>query len=774
MDIMLALSAICVMTAVLLYATRYISRKRKWILIFMELTATCLLSFDRTAYLYRGVGTAHAAFMVRLSNFMVFFLTPGIVLVFNLYLSDLLLHDCRVQTLPRRLRLVNTGAVCGMAMTVLAHFTGLYYYFDEQNIYHRGPGFLISYLVPVLFPLIQFTVICQYRKRFSKLIYISLVLYIFLPICTGIVQIFTYGLSIVNMAMVLVSVCLYIFTYLEVNAEAVRAHEREVWDLQKEQQSMKRLFDQTVMAFVTAVEKRDPYSEGHSVRVADYARRIAETAGKTAEACDEVYYAALLHDVGMIALPDAVIRKSGSFTESEQRELRQKPAFSAEILSRISEFPYLSECARCSHERYDGKGYPAGLKAEEIPEIARIVAVADACDTMLTGKHTHAPLSYLVVREEFIKQAGAQFDPAYAEIMVQIMDDDYNKERQSAETALEKELVCGAYRETVSAGIRIEETITKITFSCEADHVPENGFSAPSVIVFDSYDRHIHSDVRTIEAYRYLEFGEIWFDGHYVSTNARNMIVQVHENEKTETGYTVTACRFEDHLTIRMVSPERAVEITMALPDNSKSSYIGLTGEHCRLTKISARQTGERAKAGSIRKIVSKLSYINRLESDVPNLQIDHRRSVSTPGIPLKDELFLDFHSMSLPSANLVWHCPYLVLFTAEDKKVGGKGYREFALIKINGESSGNGKYAENTLVMKKNADFAGWDAWKERNKEGIECSVRLRKKGSRIIVSTENLGISLENTTVILGEDCPVYAALTGDQVALTDIRVR
>ncbi len=272
----------------------------------------------------------------------------------------------------------------------------------------------------------------------------------------GILQIFTYGLSIVNMTMVLVSVCLYIFTYLGINDEVEKTHELEVWNLQKEQQSMQRLFRQTVTAFVAAVEKRDAYSEGHSVRVADYARQIADAAGKSAQECEEVYYAALLHDVGMIALPDSVIQKTEGFTEEELRQQEQKPVVGAEILASITEYPYLSEGARSSHERYDGKGYPAGLKGDEIPEISRIIAVADAYDTMITGKRSHAPLSYQVVREEFIKQAGAQFDPVYSEIMVQIMDAEHRAQKQADAASLETELTCGTYRETVSAGIQVD------------------------------------------------------------------------------------------------------------------------------------------------------------------------------------------------------------------------------------------------------------------------------------------------------------------------------
>ncbi len=774
LNIMLALCAICIMMAVLLLVTRFLSKRRKWIMISIELTATFLLSFDRCAYIYKGNPTHIGTIMVRLSNFMVFFLTSAIVLCFNFYLIDLLLNEGKLKKIPKRLKAVSIIAAIGMLLVVISQFTGIYYYFDEDYIYHRGSGYLLSYAVPFILPVIQFTVVRQYKKRFSKLIYTSVVLYITLPVIVGIIQIFSYGISIITMTIVLVSISLYVLAYLDINNAAEKAHELEVGNLHKEQESMKRLFDQTVSAFVSAVEKHDTYSEGHSVRTAEFARRIAKAAGKSEEECEEVFYAALLHDVGMISLPDSVIQKTEGFTEEELRQKKLKPVMSAEILSNITEYPYLSSSVRYSHERYDGTGYPDGLKGKDIPDISRIIAAADAYDSMISGKRNIAPLSYQVVREEFIKQSGTQFDPVYAEIVVQLLDADYEEAQSDGRSELGSELICKGYRESVSYGISADEEIVKISFSCEAVEEGKGSFSAPSIIVFDSYDRHIHSDAKTIEAYRYLEYCELWFDGHYVSTNARNMAVKVTENNGTAGKYEITAGRFEDHISLQMISPERRVDIIIALHDISKASYIGLTGENCHIHNISVKKTGDRTEAGMIRQIVSKIGYTDRLESDIPNIQIDHTRNASTEGILIRDEVIIDFHTMSLPSANLVWHCPYIVIFTSEDKKVGGKGFREFALIKLNGESSGNDSHAKNTLIMKKSDEFPGWDQWKEKNKAGMECSVRIVRKGSRIIVTTENLGIAIENTTVISKKTDAVYAALTGDQVALTDIRIR
>jgi hypothetical protein len=162
------------------------------------------------------------------------------------------------------------------------------------------------------------------------------------------------------------------------------------------------------------------------------------------------------------------------------------------------------------------------------------------------------------------------------------------------------------------------------------------------------------------------------------------------------------------------------------------------------------------------------------MESDLRNIQIDRPRSASTEGTEVKDRLDLTFHSMSLPGANLVWHCPYVLLFSSSDGKADGKDYREFGLIKLNGENEGDTGFAKNSISVKKTEEFPGWDAWKAHNKKGMEFEVTVTRKGNRIVTKCTVLGIETENTTTLHTETDRVFAALTGDQVALTDIRLK
>ena len=244
MDIMLGLSSACIAFAFLLFFTQFLARRRKEILIFMEFVATFLLYFDRMAYLYSG-DTGHKGYiMVRVSNFFVFVLTAAIVLGLDMYIADLIKVEAKKTTIPKRLYFVGAAAIFEMFLVVLSQFTGMYYYFDENNVYHRGPLFLGCYVIPVLCPLIQYSVVRKYKSAMSRLVYYSIVAYIFVPIIGGIIQIFAYGISLVNMMMVMVSITMYVSVYIDMNKTVVRAHKIEIGELKDGEQRMKRLFDQ--------------------------------------------------------------------------------------------------------------------------------------------------------------------------------------------------------------------------------------------------------------------------------------------------------------------------------------------------------------------------------------------------------------------------------------------------------------------------------------------------------------------------------------------------
>ena len=188
----------------------------------------------------------------------------------------------------------------------------------------------------------------------------------------------------------------------------------------------KRLELHVVQTLAQAIDAKDTYTNGHSSRVAMYSREIARRAGYSEKDQNEIYMMGLLHDVGKIGVSDAVINKPGKLTDEEFAEMKQHPVMGARILQRIKEMPKLVTGARWHHERFDGRGYPDGLKGLDIPEEARIIAVADAYDAMTSNRSYRRGMEQARVREQIENGKGTQFDPRFAEIMVQMIDEDKN------------------------------------------------------------------------------------------------------------------------------------------------------------------------------------------------------------------------------------------------------------------------------------------------------------------------------------------------------------
>lgn len=195
-------------------------------------------------------------------------------------------------------------------------------------------------------------------------------------------------------------------------------------EVEKKTKENEGLFLHVVSSLASAIDAKDTYTNGHSDRVASYAREIARRAGYEGKKLEDIYMMGLLHDVGKIGIPDAVINKPAKLTDEEYAIIKNHPVMGARILGEIREMPSLANGARWHHERYDGRGYPDGLSGEVIPEEARIIAVADAYDAMTSHRSYREPLPQGVVRQEIEKGRGTQFDPAFASIMLEMIEED--------------------------------------------------------------------------------------------------------------------------------------------------------------------------------------------------------------------------------------------------------------------------------------------------------------------------------------------------------------
>lgn len=170
-----------------------------------------------------------------------------------------------------------------------------------------------------------------------------------------------------------------------------------------------------VRALAEAVDAKDEYTRGHSQRVAQYAKSIAEAIGEDKGFVDLVYVSGTLHDVGKIGVPDHVLKKEGRLTDEELAAIRKHPELGEKIVAQIPQLKDALPGVRWHHERWDGKGYPDGLAGEDIPLLARILAIADTYDAMTSDRPYRKGMPEQVAVDEIVRNAGAQFDPSLIE-----------------------------------------------------------------------------------------------------------------------------------------------------------------------------------------------------------------------------------------------------------------------------------------------------------------------------------------------------------------------
>jgi putative nucleotidyltransferase with HDIG domain len=196
-------------------------------------------------------------------------------------------------------------------------------------------------------------------------------------------------------------------------------------------QELRRSYTETVRALSNAVEARDAYTGKHAERVAAYGMELARVIGLALGEMPELEFGFLLHDIGKVAIPDAILYKPGPLNDEERALMAQHPVIGAQIVRGIEFLSQPVEVVRSHHERWDGRGYPDGLAGEQIPVAARVFAVADVLDALTTDR-PYRPASPLVVARRMItEESGTQFDPRVVVAFNSI--DDATFERVAAE-----------------------------------------------------------------------------------------------------------------------------------------------------------------------------------------------------------------------------------------------------------------------------------------------------------------------------------------------------
>ena len=216
--------------------------------------------------------------------------------------------------------------------------------------------------------------------------------------------------------LIFITVCLIFVTCLQL-AIMYRTKQYQVQRVRDE-----AIVVQSINTFVNFIDAKDPYTKGHSTRVAAYSKELGDKMHLNEEDKKNLYFIALMHDVGKVSIPDAVLQKPGKLTPDERKIIESHTTVGGEMLHAFTAIPGIVSGALYHHERYDGTGYPQGLKGNQIPLFARIICVADSFDAMSSRRCYRTKLTYDEIVQELSVNSGKQFDPEICGIMLDILE----------------------------------------------------------------------------------------------------------------------------------------------------------------------------------------------------------------------------------------------------------------------------------------------------------------------------------------------------------------
>ena len=296
-----------------------------------------------------------------------------------------------------------------IAINIISIFNGIIFSLDNDGTLHRGPLGYLPYIVAGLYG--AALIIILYRNSNKQYTDIVPIIFLGFAFASGLILPFVFKQRFSEYFCVTILIALLIFVVISVKIRQYR--ERHEHD--------NKMIRESIETFTGFIDAKDPYTNGHSNRVARYSRLIAEKLGCEGEELDRIYYIALLHDCGKIGIPDSILSKPEKLTDEEYQVIKSHTVQGGEILNHFKSLEGVNEGALYHHERYDGKGYPKGLAGKEIPLIARIICVADSFDTMNSNRVYRKKLTKECIINEIETNKGRQFDPEIADVMLKLL-----------------------------------------------------------------------------------------------------------------------------------------------------------------------------------------------------------------------------------------------------------------------------------------------------------------------------------------------------------------
>lgn len=196
---------------------------------------------------------------------------------------------------------------------------------------------------------------------------------------------------------------------------------------------LEKAYMESIQTLRYTVEAKDAYTRGHSDRVSEYSVLIGKKLGLQDSDIKLLQIGGLFHDIGKIGVPDSILLKEAKLTDDEYSQIKNHPSIGAHILSNATIFADIIPIVKHHHEKYDGTGYPGRLKGEDIPYLARIAAIADTFDAMTSVRPYRKALPLDIVKEEFRKYSGTQFDPEIAKVFLEILETNYEQIKEIQE-----------------------------------------------------------------------------------------------------------------------------------------------------------------------------------------------------------------------------------------------------------------------------------------------------------------------------------------------------
>ena len=311
---------------------------------------------------------------------------------------------------------VENIAFLNLLICSVLHILGIVDYIESLQVAHM----ILVGTVLIVF----ITMICDLKRGYvsEKYTFLSIILAMAAAVTESLLVYFRVSTSGIFIGTgMLILLCTNLLKTIR-NIQKMES-QRQRAEMNKRRKQMETMSLQMMQTLSTTIEAKDEYTRGHSHRVAEYAALIAEELGWDKKEIKNLKNAAHLHDIGKICIPDNILNKPTRLTEEEFQVIKEHTVIGAEILKNITLISHVKEVARSHHERYDGMGYPDGLKGEEIPLYARVITVADSYDAMKSRRIYRNPLDDQIIYNEIARNCGSQFDPQIAGVFLKMLNE---------------------------------------------------------------------------------------------------------------------------------------------------------------------------------------------------------------------------------------------------------------------------------------------------------------------------------------------------------------